>query len=260
MSQLANRVALVTGAGSGIGAATAGLLAQDGARIAALGRSERPIREIVQQIEAAGGQAIPVVADVGDPAAMEAAIQQIVDRWGRLDIVIANAGSNGVWASLEELAPEEWDATLRNNLTSTFLTVKYAVPHLKLNGGAVVVISSVNGTRNFSNTGATAYSCAKAGQVAFAKMTALELARHRIRVNVVCPGAINSNIHATTEGRDLDRLRFPVSYPEGWHPLRGEYGEAEQVARLIVFLASDAADHITGTEMWIDGGESLLRG
>jgi len=260
MSRFANRVALVTGAGSGIGAATAALLAADGARIAALGRTERPLQQVVQQIEAAGGEAMPVVADVGGPAAMAAAVQQIVDRWGRLDIVVANAGSNGVWASLEDLAPEEWDATLRNNLTGTFLTVKYAVPLLKVNGGAVVVVSSVNGTRNFSNTGATAYSCAKAGQVAFAKMTALELARHRIRVNVICPGAINSNIHATTEGRDLDRLRFPVSYPEGWHPLRGEYGEAEQVARLIGFLASDAADHITGTEMWIDGGESLLRG
>ncbi len=95
---------------------------------------------------------------------MQNAVQQIIDEWGRLDIVVANAGINGVWTSLEELTAEEWDTTLAVNLKGTFLTVKYAVPYLKKQGGAVVVVSSVNGTRMFSNTGATAYACSKAGQ------------------------------------------------------------------------------------------------
>jgi NAD(P)-dependent dehydrogenase (short-subunit alcohol dehydrogenase family) len=254
------RVALVTGAGSGIGRAAALLLAQDGARIAALGKSLPRLEGVVGEIEAAGGEAIPLLADVSRSDEMEAAIDRAAERWGRLDVVVAAAGFNGVWAGLEDLTPEEWDRTLDVNLKGTFLTVKYAAPYLKRQGGAVVIVSSVNGTRLFGNTGATAYSCAKAGQVVFAKMVALELAPHKIRVNAICPGAIHSNIHATTVRRNLEEIRWPVQYPKGWHPLRGDYGEPEQVAKLIRFLTSDDAGHITGTEMWIDGGETLIRG
>jgi len=171
--RFAGKVALVTGAGSGIGRAAALGLATEGARVGALGRTAGPLREVVAEIEAGGGEALPLVADVGEDAAVSAAIDETVGRWGRLDAVVANAGFNGVWAPLEELAPAEWERTIRGNLTGTFLTVKRAVPYLKRRGGAVVITSSVNGTRNFSNTGATAYSVAKAGQVAFAKMVAL---------------------------------------------------------------------------------------
>jgi NAD(P)-dependent dehydrogenase (short-subunit alcohol dehydrogenase family) len=141
------------------------------------------------------------------------------------------------------------------------LTVKYAVPHLKKRGGSVIVTSSVNGTRMFSNTGATAYSCSKAAQVAFTKMVALELAPDKIRVNVVCPGAIETNIGETTEQRDLEKIRVPAEYPEGTIPLTaGKPGTAEDVAQLVLFLASDASRHISGTEIWIDGTSSLLLG
>jgi len=259
--QLAQRVALVTGAGSGIGKAAALLLAKEGAKIGALGRTQDELKDTVTQIQNAGGEAIPLAADISQPNEMQQAVQQLVDQWGRLDIVFANAGINGVWAPLEELEPEEWDKTINVNLKGTFLTVKYAVPHLKKQGGSVIITSSVNGTRIFSNTGATAYSCTKAAQVAFTKMVALELAEHRVRVNVICPGAISTNIEESTEQRDLDEIREPVEYPEGRIPLTdGKQGSAEQVAQLVLFLASDAASHITGTEMWIDGAESLLMG
>ena len=259
--QLAQRVALVTGAGSGIGKAAALLLAKEGAKIGALGRTQDELKDTVTQIQNAGGEAIPLAADISQPTEMQQAVQQLVDQWGRLDIVFANAGINGVWAPLEELEPEEWDKTINVNLKGTFLTVKYAVPHLKKQGGSVIITSSVNGTRIFSNTGATAYSCTKAAQVAFTKMVALELAEHRVRVNVICPGAISTNIEESTEQRDLDEIREPVEYPEGRIPLTdGKQGSAEQVAQLVLFLASDAASHITGTEMWIDGAESLLMG
>ena len=159
------------------------------------------------------------------------------------------------------MTPQEWDKTIDVNLKGTFLTVKYAVPHLKKQGGSVIVTSSVNGTRMFSNTGATAYACTKAAQVAFTKMVALELAEHKIRVNVICPGAIDTNIDQNTERRELDEIREPVEYPEGQIPLTdGKSGTSEQVAQLVLFLASDNSSHISGTEIWIDGTQSLLVG
>ena len=259
--QLDGRVALVTGAGSGLGKATALLLAKEGAKVAALGHTGNEIKETVKEIEQAGGEAIPVVADIASPEQMQKAVRQIIDKWGRLDTVFANAGINGVWAPLEELTPEDWSKTINTNLTGTFLTVKYAVPYLKKQGGSVVVTSSVNGTRIFSNTGATAYSCTKAAQVAFVKMTALELARSKVRVNVICPGAIESEISENTRKKDVDKVKIPVEYPEGTIPLTdGQPGQAEDVAQLVLFLASDASKHISGTEIWIDGTESLLQG
>lgn len=259
--QLEGKVALITGAGSGIGKAAALLLAQEGAVIGALERHEDELKAVVQEIEAKGRRAISLIADVSHPDEMERAIEELASQAGRIDIVFANAGINGVWAPLDELTPEEWDTTLGINLKGTFLTVKYALPHLKKQGGSVVITSSVNGTRIFSNTGATAYSCSKAAQVAFAKMTALELAKHKIRVNVVCPGAIETNIDDSTEKRHVEREKEPVNFPEGNIPLTdGEPGHAEQVAQLVLFLASDASSHISGTPVWIDGAQSLLIG
>lgn len=258
--QLADKVALITGGGEGIGRAAALLLAREGAKVAVLGRHRENLDPVVDQIAAEHGEAIPVCADVSQPREMEAAIREVVKKWGRLDIVFANAGVNGVWAPLEELEPDEWDKTLSINLTGTFLTVKYAVPHLKKAGGSVIVTSSINGTRVFSNTGATAYSCTKAAQVAFTKMVALELAPWKVRVNVICPGAIETSIDDNTDRRDLDKVQTPVEFPDTDKPLERQPGSAEQVARLVLFLASGASDHITGTEMWIDGAESLIRG
>ncbi len=258
--QLEERVALITGAGSGIGKGAAILLAKEGARVACLGRTESQLQEVVSQIQNDGGEAMLVRADVSQPDQMQEAIRQVGDAWGRIDIVVANAGINGVWAPLEEITPEEWDQTLDINLKGTFLTVKYALPYLKHQGGSVIVVSSVNGTRMFSNTGGTAYACSKAAQVAFTKMTALEFARDKVRVNVICPGWIKTEIRDNTYIRNLDKIRYPVEYPAGFIPLTGgKPGTIEQVAQLILFLASDASDHITGTEMWIDGGESLIQ-
>lgn len=259
--QLEGRVALVTGAGSGIGRAAALRLAREGARVALLDRKEASLQEVEEQIRAAGGEAVPVIADVSRPDEMERATTESGERWGRLDIVFANAGINGVWAPLEEITPDEWDRTLSVNLSGTFYAVKYALPFLKREGGSVIITSSVNGTRVFSNSGATAYSCSKAAQVAFAKMTALELARWKVRVNVICPGWISTNIGENTELRNVDKVKIPVDYPQGGQPLTGGApGSPEQVADLVLFLASDASSHITGTELWIDGASSLIRG
>ena len=253
---LTNKVALVTGAGSGIGKAAALLFAAAGARVGALSRTESEVQRTAEEIRQAGGEALALKADVADAAQMSAAFQQLMDRWNRLDIVFANAGVNGVWAKIEDLTLEDWSKTIAINLTGTFITLKLAVPLIKQHGegGSIIVCSSVNGTRVFSNTGATAYSCTKAAQVAMTKMLALELAPSRIRVNAICPGAILTEIRDNTERRNLERRQGV------YIPLTGKPGASEQVARLALFLASDASDHITGTEVWIDGAESLIQG
>jgi len=259
--QLEGKVALITGGGSGIGKATAGLFAREGCRVAVLDLERHEVERVANGIKHDGGQALCLQADVSRPADLDEAVRRIVGHWGRLDIVFANAGINGLWAPLEEITPGEWDRTLDTNLKGTFLAVRAALPELKKRGGSVIITSSVNGTRMFSNTGATAYAVSKAGQVAFAKMAALELARFDIRVNVICPGAVETNIGENTQMRDLEEVRAPVEFPQGVMPLtHGKSGCPEQVARLVLFLASAASDLITGTEIWIDGGESLLQG
>jgi len=254
--------AVITGGGSGIGKATAALLAQAGAKVALIGRDGHELEKAAEDIAfGAEHPAYCVTADVSNASEMAEAFEAIGGKLGGIDIVVANAGINGVWAPLEELEVDEWNTTIGINLRGTFLTVKLALPYLKRRGGSVVVVSSINGTRVFSNSGATAYSCSKAAQVAFCKMTALELAKDKIRVNAVCPGAIRTNIEDSTERRSIQGLHLPVEFPDGDVPLTGgEPGRPEQVAQLIAFLASDAAAHITGSEIFIEGGQSLLQG
>lgn len=260
-SSLEGRVSLITGGSSGIGKGAAILLARHGSKVAVLGRSEDETKEVCDDIRSEGGEAMVVIADISKPEDMQRACKEVGDKWGRIDVVFANAGINGVWAPLEDLTPEEWDKTLDINLKGTFLTVKYALPWLKKQGGSVIITSSVNGNRIFSNTGATAYSCSKAGQVAFCKMVALELAREKIRVNVICPGAIETNISENTEERDTDKVKIPVEFPEGEIPLTGSTpGTIWDTAETVLFLASDASKHISGTEIYVDGAQSLLQG
>ncbi|WP_095694347.1 SDR family oxidoreductase [Sinorhizobium sojae] len=255
------RVALVTGAGSGIGKAIALRLAREAIAVAALGRTPEETAVTVGKIQQFGGDALALDADVRHEAQMREAVEKLVGKFGRLDIVVANAGINGVWAPIEDLKPHEWDETIETNLRGTYLTLHFCVPHLKAAGaGAIVVVSSINGTRTFTTPGATAYSATKAAQVAMVKQLALELGQHRIRVNAVCPGAIETNIFDNTNQRGRDDTSIPVEWPEGDIPLTGgKPGEPEDVADVVYFLISDAARHVTGSPVWIDGGQGLLR-
>lgn len=261
MHSLEGKVALVTGAGSGIGKAAALALGKAGAMVVVMSRTAEEVEKTAREIELAGGQAKAMTADTSDDAAMKELVGKLVDQFGRLDIVVANAGINGMWAPIDDLKPDEWDKTISVNLRGTYLTVHHTVPHLKkAGGGSIIIVSSINGTRTFTNPGATAYSVTKAGQVAMAQQLAVELGEHRIRVNAICPGAIESEISDNTEQRNTEAAEVPVEFPEGDIPLTGgEPGKAEDVADLVLFLASDASRHITGSPIWIDGAQSLLR-
>ncbi|WP_420043079.1 SDR family oxidoreductase [Agrobacterium tumefaciens] len=255
------KVALITGAGSGIGRAAALRLSAAGFSLGLLGRTQSELNDVARETGNASGSSKVLVADVADEAAMRHAVATLVEDFGRLDVVVANAGVNGVWAPIDELMPSEWDDTIRVNLRGTYLTIHASVPHLKATGGgSIVIVSSINGTRTFTSPGATAYSVTKAGQLAMAQQLALELGRHRIRVNAVCPGEIKTSIDENTDIRGRERTEVPVRFPAGDIPVTGGVaGTSEDVAELIGFLASDASRHITGTPVWIDGGQGLLR-
>ena len=259
--KLKDRVALITGGSSGIGRAAAVAMAREGANIALTARRAERCEDAVAEIEGLGGQALALPGDVANAEHVAGLVAATVERWGRLDIVVPNAGINGVFAPIEDITPEEWDQTHNINVRGTFLTVKYAIPHLRTaGGGSIIVVSSVNGNRIFSNFGFTSYSCSKAAQVTFAKMAAVELAQWDIRINVVCPGATKTSIGENTFPRNIDKIRIPREFPQGMIPLQQRAASAEEVANAIVFLASDEASYITGTEMYVDGALSLFQG
>ncbi|KUP22287.1 SDR family NAD(P)-dependent oxidoreductase [Paenibacillus sp. DMB5] len=259
--KLAGKVAVVTGGGSGIGKASVLEFARNGAKVILLDRTPDNAEKVKRQVEEAGGEALVIECDIEQPQQVKEAIDQAAATWGRLDIVFANAGINGAMAPIETMEMEDWDQTIHINLRGTFATVKYAIPHLKEKGGSILINSSINGNRVFSNIGFSAYSTTKAGQVAFMKMAALELAQYKIRVNAICPGAIKTNIDDNTyPSEDLKEVQIPVDFPEGDQPLEEGPGRPDQVAKLALFLASNDSDHITGTEIYCDGAESLLHG
>jgi NAD(P)-dependent dehydrogenase (short-subunit alcohol dehydrogenase family) len=257
--ELSNKIALVTGGGSGLGAAAARALAAAGAEVVLIGRTPDELDRVADAIRGAGGKALALKADIADEPQMNAAFERIRSEYGRLDIVFANAGVNGTWAPIDELTYDEWNQTQRINLGGTFLTAHLSVPLMKAHGGSLIITSSINGTRTFTLPGASAYSTSKAGQLAFGQMLAIELAQYRIRVNVICPGAIKTEIGDNTRRHNTERALVPAIFPQGKVPLtKGKPGTSEQVADLVVFLGSDRSSHISGTPIWIDGAQSLL--
>jgi NAD(P)-dependent dehydrogenase (short-subunit alcohol dehydrogenase family) len=258
---LTDKVALVTGGGSGIGEGACLALARAGAAVAVVDVRDAPAQAVAAQIRAAGGRALAAVADVGDEQQIADAIARTVETFGGLHVVFANAGINGMQCPIEEMTLEEWSATLTTNLTGTFLTVKHSIPPLRAaGGGSIIVTSSVNGTRQFGLPGYACYSTSKAGQVAFTKMAAIELARWGIRVNTILPGGVRTNIGERTYRRHVEPITYGLTLPASWPPLSGRPASPDEIARVVVFLASDDSAYVTGAEIVVDAAASLLRG
>jgi NAD(P)-dependent dehydrogenase (short-subunit alcohol dehydrogenase family) len=258
--EFVEQTALVTGAGSGIGRGAAMMLAARGAYVGLLGRTEDELINTLAEIQAAGGDGMVLVADVSEDVAMKNAVDSLLAKRGGLHLVVANAGINGTWAPIDDLTPEEFDKTIAINLRGTYLTLHHCVRSMKTTGGAIVVVSSINGTRTFTTPGATAYSATKAAQLAMVQQLSLELGRHGIRINAVCPGAIETSIDDNTATRGQSETEVPVVFPEGDIPLTGGVsGRIQDVAGVIGFLLSSASRHVTGSPVWVDGGQSLLR-
>lgn len=249
--ELDGRIALVTGATSGIGRATAQRLAAEGARVALVGRDAATLAEVARQVRDAGGEALEVNADVTSESHARRAVEETAEKFGGLDVLVNAAGiiSNG---TVENTPLADWDAMMNVNLRSVFLLMQLAVPHLEKRPGNVVNVSSVTGLRAFP--GVLAYCVSKAGVDQLTRCAALELAAKGIRVNAVNPGVVVTNIHRRGGMADEAYANF-LEHSKTTHPL-GRVGAAEEVAELILFLASDRAAWITGATHSIDGGRA----
>lgn len=248
--RLQGKVALVTGGNSGIGLATARAFIGAGARVAITGRNRETLDGTRAEL---GPDLLPIAADANDPQAIERAVGEAVAAFGSLDIVFANAGI-GATTPLAGTSPAAFKAVLDTNLTGVFLTVQAALPHLK-DGASVILNGSVHSV--LGAPGYAAYAASKAGVVAMARVFASELSPRGIRVNVVSPGATSTPIWSRIAPDAGERAALEARLKQGI-PL-GRLGEAEEVARTVLFLASDDASNIQATELFVDGGTTGAR-
>ena len=246
---LSEKVAIVTGATSGIGRATAGLFASNGAKVVAVGRNETELGQLRDEARDGGGSIKAHLADVIEFSQVDRLVSETVDTYGKIDILVNAAGiiKNG---NIEDTTLDDWDKMLNINLRSVFYLMQKCVPFLEQTKGNVVNVSSVTGPRAFPNV--LAYCVSKAGVDQLTRCSALELAPKGIRVNAVNPGVVVSGLHRRS-GMDEERYEAFLEHSKTTHPL-GRVGKPEEVAELIAFLASDKAGWITAGTYEIDGG------
>lgn len=247
MRLFTGKVALVTGADSGIGRTTAALYAREGAKVVVSDIDETGGQETASQIEAAGGTARFVKTDVSNPAQCEALVQNTLDAYGRLDYACNNAGIGGEQNATAEYSIDGWQQALAINLSGAFYCMKYEIPAmLATDGGAIVNMASILGRVGFA--GSSGYVAAKHGMLGLTKVAALEYAPANVRVNAVGPAFIHTPMIEELE-EDPDTLNTLVSL----HPM-GRLGQPEEVAELVIWLSSERASFITGAYYPVDGG------
>jgi NAD(P)-dependent dehydrogenase (short-subunit alcohol dehydrogenase family) len=250
--ELEGKRALITGASSGMGRATARKFAQEGARLVITGRKQEALEEVAEQIRSLGAQVHVVSADLMDEAQTEALAEQALEFLGGLDILVTAAGTIAS-GTIESTSLEAWDRMMEINLRSIFRLTQRLLPALVESKGSIVNVSSVTGLRSFP--GVLAYCVSKAGLDQMTRCMALELASKGVRVNAVNPGVVVTNLHRRG-GMDDEAYSKFLEHSLTTHPL-GRVGQPEEVADLIAFLASPRAGWITGVTCAIDGGRAL---
>ncbi|MFF3750601.1 SDR family NAD(P)-dependent oxidoreductase [Streptomyces sp. NPDC002018] len=244
MRRFTGKVALVTGAGSGIGAATAEQLAREGAAVALVGRRPGVLKEVAVRIREAGGRALEIPADVSDAEQVRAAVEATVTEWGALHLAVNNAAVSGGNSELVDLGVEDWNATVAVNLSAVFYGLKYQIPAITAaGGGAIVNVSSVYGDRGLTHY--AAYTASKHGVRGLTRSAAVDYAERGVRINELQPGVIATPMSAT----DPESTR---TIEQGIPARRA--GLPAETAEAVCFLLSDAASYITGTHFSVDGG------
>jgi NAD(P)-dependent dehydrogenase (short-subunit alcohol dehydrogenase family) len=247
-SPFAGRVCLVTGAGTGIGAATAELAAIRGALVAVVGRPGDPLAETVKSIEAGGGTAIGIAADVSDPAQIQAAVDETVRRLGSLDLAVNAAGISGAQAFVYEEPIEDWTRVIATNLSGVFYCLRAEINAMRTagTGGSIVNVASVH--TSHPNAQRNAYTASKHGVAGLTKNAALDCVADRIRINAVSPGTTDTPMLRSGGDQSAAALaRVPI----------GRLAQPIEIARCIAFLLSDEASYVTGAELTVDGGQLL---
>ncbi|MES1991855.1 MAG: SDR family NAD(P)-dependent oxidoreductase [Pseudomonadota bacterium] len=252
MGRLSGKRVIVTGAGSGIGRASAVLFAQEGAKVVAVDRVEDAVDETAAMIRENGGTVTSVAADAGDETAVKGMIDHCLKQYGGLDVVYANAGISGGWVPMQEQTPDYWTEILRINLIGPFLAIKHASPHMiKQGAGSIICTASVAGLR--ANAGGFPYSASKAGVISLVQTTANAFYGTGVRVNAICPGLIETGM--TKPIFDGARAKGSIGKVGQLNPMNRN-GEPPEIAHMALFLASDDASYVNGQAIAVDGGLS----
>jgi NAD(P)-dependent dehydrogenase (short-subunit alcohol dehydrogenase family) len=248
--RFAGRVVVVTGAAKGIGAVTAEAFGHEGARVAALDLDGAGVDKVAAALIAGGGEALALKTDATSSSTVRAAVDAVLSRWGRIDVLVNNAGGFAVMRTIEDTEESEWEAILRSNLTSAFLVCKAVVPVMKCQqAGRIVNLASVVARGGAVRVPAH-YAAAKAGVIALTRMLALEVAELGITVNAVAPGTTATDrVLAARTPEETARVAAAI-------PLR-RLGQPAEIAETILFLASDAASFVTGAVLDVNGGQEM---
>lgn len=251
MNRLQNKVAIITGASAGIGRATARLFATEGAKLVVAARRQAELDSLVAEIEAAGGQAVALAGDVQSESFAKALVDLAISRFGKLDIAFNNAGTLGAMGPTDSIDADAWNQTLAVNLTSAFLGAKYQIPAMG-NGGSVIFTSTFVGYTG-AFPGMTAYAASKAGLIGLTQALATEYGPKGVRVNAVLPGAVETEMY-----RAANDTADKQAFINNLHALK-RAGQPDELAKAVLFLASDDSSFVTGTASLVDGGLSAAR-